>query len=733
MASMTFPAAAGLTDTVADPYLWLEDVAGEEALAWVKERNRRAESQLRDDRYDALHSELRGIFEASDRIPMVVRRGEHLYNFWTDAEHPQGIWRRTTLDSYRSESPDWEILLDLDQLSVQEGTTWVWHGAQVLRPAPGDPYRWALISLSPGGSDADVTREFDLLTRSFVEPAEGGFFKPQGKGSLSWIDEDSVYLTHDAGDDAVTTSGYPRVAQLWRRGEALESAEPVLSVAQDELTVGAGYDDTPGHERHVGVRALGFYDSETYLIETDDDGVHQLRRIEVPTDVRVSLHRDLVMFSPRGDVTIAGTALPGGSLAVAEIKDFLAGTAELRVLFAPTESMSLRDVTVTRDTIVLTIMDTVVDRAEAHWRGSRGWVSRPVLTDVGGTLSISAVDSRDSEELWVTANGFLTPASLYLVDLEPMRAAESAAGTSSHRGAVSGEEPGTEDMTLLKRAPERFDATGMSVTQRFATSADGTSIPYFLIGKVAGSAAAGDAGHDDGSALDQPAPTVLYGYGGFEISMTPGYLGAVGKAWLEPGGVLAIANIRGGGEFGPSWHSAALKENRHRAYEDFAAVARDLVATGVTTVSRLACRGGSNGGLLTGNMLTQYPELFGAVVIQVPLLDMKRFAELLAGASWRAEYGDPATDDWDFIRTFSPYHLLRGDQQYPPVLLTTSTRDDRVHPGHARKMTAALEELGAEVQYWENTEGGHGGAANPEQQATMNALLYRYLWQRLGD
>lgn len=722
-----------LIDPQNDPFLWLEDVEGEQALDWVSEHNAKAEAALQDEAFVPLKDELRQIMDAADRIPGVVKRGPHLYNFWTDAEHPQGLWRRTTLESYRGEKPEWEIILDLDALSAQEGTTWVWHGATVLRPAPGaadSPWRRALISLSRGGSDADVTREFDLLTKQFIPQEEGGFYKPEGKGSLSWIDEDTVYAAVDiAGSDElgspVTSSGYPRIARRWKRGTLLTQAEPIISVAEDDMVADAGYDSTEGYERHLASRVIGFYDSETYVLSYDAEDEPILTRIDVATDVRLGFHRDLIFFAPRTDTLIAGTTLPGGSLYVADAETFLSGprddedVVKLTPLFVPTESTSLQGITATRNVFVLTVMEDVVEHVEAHWRNSDHWQSKRVFDSITGSVSVSAVDPRESDDVWITAEDFLIPTTKYLGSLAPL---------------LEGEE---ETAQRLKQTPERFEASGLATAQRFATSADGTKIPYFLIGPAETVQAAVETQQNVPGETSivgpEPQPTVLYGYGGFEISQTPGYLSLVGKAWLEKGGVFALANIRGGGEYGPRWHQAALKENRHRAYEDFAAVAEDLVETGVTTVEKLACRGGSNGGLLTGNMLTQYPHLFGAVVIQVPLLDMRRYSHLLAGASWRAEYGDPETSDWDYIQTFSPYHLLEKGRDYPPVLLTTSTRDDRVHPGHARKMTAALQDLGVDVTYWENTEGGHGGAANPEQRAVMNALIYRYLWQRLND
>ncbi|TLP78875.1 prolyl oligopeptidase family serine peptidase [Nesterenkonia sphaerica] len=717
-------------DPACDRFQWLEEVDGAEALAWVEERNRRAEQQLRDQQYGPLKDSLRQILDASDRIPGVTVRGEWLYNFWTDADHPQGLWRRTTLESYKSETPEWDVLLDLDALSEDEGTTWVWHGAAVLRPeqssdeVPG--YSRALIDLSPGGSDADVTREFDLHTRRFLTPEEGGFYRPQGKGGLGWIDADTVYASTDRSspheDTPVTSSGYPRVARRWSRGTPLDDAPPIISVAEDDMVASAGFDSTPGFERHVGTRVLGFYDSETYLIEyrtEDGEPSPTLTLIDVPTDLNVGFHRDLIFFSPRTEARVRGVVLPAGSLYVAPAEEFLHGHRDgaelLTALFTPTESTSLQGVTATKNVFALTVMEDVVEHVEAHWRDAAGaWQSRQVLSEITGSLSVTAYDARTSDDIWITAQDFLTPSTRYLGSLAPL---------------LHGE---TETHGLIKQAPERFHAEGLAAVQSFATSADGTRVPYFVIGPAETVQFAADGAPREAIAGAEPLPTVLYGYGGFEISQKPGYLPLVGKAWLERGGVFVVANIRGGGEYGPRWHQAALKDQRHKAYEDFAAVAQALVSSGVTTTEQLGCRGGSNGGLLTGNMLTQYPELFGAVVIQVPLLDMKRYSHLLAGASWRAEYGDPDTADWEHLQHISPYHQVQHEGNYPPVLLTTSTKDDRVHPGHARKMTAALEAASADVTYWENTEGGHGGAANPEQQATMNALIYRFLGQRLG-
>ncbi|MEE1651614.1 prolyl oligopeptidase family serine peptidase [Brachybacterium sp. J144] len=704
-------------DGSADPHLWLEEVTGEEALAAVRARNAAAESELDAvrDPLDpdgaplaaTLQREILEILDATDRIPGVVKRGEHLYNVWTDAEHERGLWRRTTLASYRTEEPEWEVLLDVDALNEAEGEDWVWHGARLLRPAgaaEGEPYRRALVDLSHGGSDADVTREFDLETLSFVDPADGGFLRPAAKGSVSWIDEDTVWVSTDFGEGTLTTSGYARQARLWRRGTPLEEAELVHEAAEDDMAVFVAHDSTPGWERDWVVQAHAFYDQTVHLVDRSEQPP-VLTALDVPRDLEANAHRDLGIFSPRSDWQVGEAVFPAGSLVVGDFDAFLAGEPSLHVLFEPTESSSLADMTITRSTVVLAILEDVVHRLEVHHRDEDGqWIRQDLYPELQGSLSVSAVDADESDEVWVTVSGFLEPTTLLLGDLAEIPA-----------GGPAG------PLETIKATPARFDAEGLEVVQHFATSDDGTRVPYFEISQA-------------GEPTEQsaPRPTLLYGYGGFEISLTPSYLGAIGKAWLERGGTYVLANIRGGGEYGPRWHQAALRENRHRAYEDFASVARDLVERGVTDREHLAVRGGSNGGLLTGNMLTQYPELFGAVIIQVPLLDMKRYSHLLAGASWMAEYGDPDTEDWEFVRSFSPYHLLAEGVDYPPTFLLTSTRDDRVHPGHARKFAAALESLGADVRSWENIEGGHGGAATNEQAARMNALLYTFLWDTLG-
>ncbi|AMD00810.1 prolyl oligopeptidase family serine peptidase [Halomonas chromatireducens] len=673
-----------------DPHLWLEEVEGERALAWVEARNTESQARLADSPgFDALRADLQAILEADDRIPFVVKRGEHFYNFWQDRDHPRGLWRRTTPEEYRKARPEWEVLIDLDALNAEEGENWVWHGAHCLRPAsPGEPWRHCLVSLSRGGADADVTREFDLVGKRWVQ---NGFYRPEAKGSLGWIDRDTVYAQTDFGEGSMTRSGYPRIVKQWRRGTPLAEAETVFEAELDDMAVGAAHDSTPGFERDFVSRARAFYDSELFLREADGT----LRRIEVPNSAHKQVHREWLLVELREPWALGDITHPAGALLITNFDAFMAGARDFRVLFTPTERTSLSDATWTRHHLILNVLDDVKHRLYVMTPEAGQWQPEPLTgAPALGSVSVSAVDDEESDDVFLIVSDYLTPTTLL-------------------HGRVG------EELETLKQAPALFDAEGLEVTQHFATSQDGTPVPYFQVAR-----------RDLEPSGDHP--TLLYGYGGFEVPLLPGYSPGVGRAWLSRGGVYVVANIRGGGEYGPRWHQAALREKRHKAFEDFAAVAEDLIERGVTSPQRLGIQGGSNGGLLVGNMLTRYPQLLGAVVCQVPLLDMRRYHLLLAGASWMAEYGDPDGDDWDaFLRDVSPYHNLDSGADYPPLLLLTSTRDDRVHPGHARKMMARMHEQGHQVLYYENIEGGHGGAADNRQRAHMQALAFSFLGQQL--
>lgn len=674
-----------------DPYAWLEDVQGERALTWVKQHNAQSEAELTTTpQFKQLESDIRSILDSDAKIPGVEKIGDHYYNFWKDKQHERGLWRRTTLAEYRKDKPAWETIIDLDALNKAEGENWVWHGADCLKPQlQGEMPTRCLIALSRGGADADVTREFDLITKTWVE---GGFFRPEAKGGLQWIDRDTVYVFTDFGAGSMTSSGYPRIVKEWKRGTPLEQAGVVYEGQANDMYIAASHDHTPGFARDFVSRTLAFYNDELYL--RDADG--KLRKVDAPNSANKSVHREWLLLELRDPYSAGGQTWAAGSLIATRFDDFMAGKRDFTVLFAPSESTSLAGFSWTRHHLVLNVLDDVKNRLSVLTPGDKTWKHSEFTGAPGfGTLAVSAVDEDDSDAVWLTATDYLTPTTLSLAQV--------------------GERP-----EVLKTMPVFFDGANNLIEQHFATSKDGTRVPYFLV-------------RPKNLKLDGKAPTLLYGYGGFEISLTPAYSGSVGKGWLEKGGVYAVANIRGGGEYGPRWHQAALKANRHKAYEDFAAVAQDLVARRITSKEHLGIQGGSNGGLLTGNMLTQYPELFGAVVVQVPLLDMKRYSHLLAGASWMAEYGDPDTADWDYIRTFSPYHLFDARREYPPVIFMTSTRDDRVHPGHARKMAAKMLEAKKDVRYYENIEGGHGGSANNAQAAHMSALAFTFLWNELSQ
>lgn len=668
-----------------DPWLWLEQIDTDEARAWVDARNAATEAELEaDPRFAPLRARLKSILDSSDKIPYVGVHGGWCYNFWRDAVHVRGVWRRTSLTEYRKPTPQWETVLDLDALARAEDENWVWAGVSWLEPEADR----CLISLSRGGGDAKVVREFDLDTLSFVA---GGFTLPEAKSDVSWIDRDTLFVGTDFGPGSLSESGYPRIVKEWKRGAPLAAATTVYGAAPGDMAASGYQDNSPGWERAFVLRQIDFYTSELFWRRGA-----QLVRIDKPVDASAFALRDQLVIELRSDWTIDAVTYPQGALLATGFDDFLAGGRAFEVLFAPTPSTSLDGVAATKSSLLLTVLDNVKNRIVELRREGGSWIRRDVAVPGIGSLGVSALDSDHSDDYFLTVTDFLHPTTLYLM----------------HAGSDA-REP-------LKAMPAFFEAEPYDVSQHTATSSDGTMVPYFVV-------TLRDA--TDGAAN----PTLLYGYGGFEVSLKPFYSGMTGAAWLEQGGTYVLANIRGGGEFGPRWHQAALRQHRQRAFDDFIAVGQDLIARGVTTPQQLGIMGGSNGGLLVGAALTQRPDLFGAVVCQVPLLDMRRYHLLLAGASWMGEYGDPdAPDDWAYLARYSPYHNLRPGQRYPRVLFTTSTRDDRVHPAHARKMAARMLDGGHDVLYWENTEGGHAGAADNVQTARMVALTYTFLLRQLG-
>ena len=699
---------------VADPHAWLEDVAGERALAWVRERNAQSRQVLEaHPRFGAMRDGFRAVLDARDKIPYVTRRGPDFYNLWRDAEHPRGLWRRTTLAQYRQAEPAWETVLDLDALATTEGENWVWAGATALGPA----YDRALVQLSRGGADATVVREFDTRAKCFVDGfVDGGFTLPEAKTRVCWASADTVYVGTDFGPGALTDSGYPRLIKRWQRGQPLAEAVTVFEAQAQDVSASVWVDDTPGFERTVMARATDFYNSEQFLLVGD-----RLQQINIPSDAEIGFWKTRALLQLRSDWAVGAQLWPAGALLVGDADAILAATSAagmppLQALFTPTATRSLAGYSLTASQVLVEVLDNVAGRLEA-WQPRPGptgevWQRREITTPFPGTLAAQALhdpllegrapgEQADplAEHFTLTYTDFLTPDALML-------------GDASHHGP--------DGLQALKTLPHYFDRTGMRVEQRHASSADGTRIPYFIV-------------WPKGALADGLNPTLLYGYGGFEVSKQPWYSAGFGTAWFAQGGVLAVANIRGGGEFGPAWHQAATQAHKQKSYDDFAAVAADLIASRVTSAPQLGIQGGSNGGLLVGAVMLQRPELFGAVLCQVPLLDMQRYHRLLAGASWMAEYGNPdVAEEWAWIARYSPYQNVRAGVKLPPVLFTTSTRDDRVHPGHARKMAARMIEQGHAPLYYENTEGGHAGAADNAQKADMMALEFAFLWLRLG-
>lgn len=708
-----------VTAETIDPFKFLENVDSAEAMAWVRQQNAVSVKLLESTpRFSHDREAVLKVLDNRERIPAVTRRGAWFYHLLQDDKFKIGLWRRTTLEQFRKPKIDeiqWESILDLDALAKTEGENWVWGGATCLAP----DYNRCLLALSRGGADAKVVREFDLETRRFVD---GGFNLPEAKSSYGWIDANLIFVATEFGQTAeekkssLTASGYPRIIKVWQRGTPLTQARPIYEANTTDVSAFAYVDHQPNYKRLFVGRYLDFYRSETYLIESalrfDELAKTDVarKRVNIPLDAGFASRGDWAFVELRSDMTLGSEKWVAGTLLVSDYQLLLVGQPKYQVLFAPTATRALGDnggPHLLRDGILLSIQENVSGRLE-EWRFDAGqgrWVGRSVNAPSPGDLSPAALQDPfvPKDELansyFLTYTDFLTPTSLLLGQL------------------------GRDQFEVIKRNPQFFDSTGMRSEQRFATSKDGTRIPYFVV-------------YPKNYQLGQNRPTLMYGYGGFQVSLNPWYSGSWGKTWYERGGIAVIANIRGGGEFGPKWHQSAIREKKQKSYDDFAAVAEDLHRSGIAKPSQIGIMGGSNGGLLVGAVMAQRPDLFGAVVCQVPLLDMKVYHRLLAGNSWMAEYGDPdKPEDWSFISLYSPYQNVKAGVKYPRILFTTSTRDDRVHPGHARKMAALMLSQGRsanEVVYFENIEGGHGGAANNEQRARMVAREMNFLWDTLG-
>ncbi|MBL4879200.1 MAG: S9 family peptidase [Hyphomonas sp.] len=693
----TIPSSHASDAAAEDPYLWLEDVEGDAALSWVRGQNERSLAELQaDPKYAAYEKAAVEALTSAERIPYGTIRDGMVYNFWQDDTHVRGLWRRTSLESYATDSPEWETVLNFDQLADAEGKNWVYKGADCFRPKGSDAGYKCMVSLSNGGKDAVIRREFDLSTKQFVED---GFVTPEAKQGGAWASPDTLLIATDWGEGTLTASGYPFIVKRWQRGAPLESAEELIRGQADDVGVwpmaleledgrilqGAAQADT-----FFTTRYWWFPEGETDPVQwpippkSSPEGVYQGQLL-------VSLQED---WAPAGQAV----SFKSGDLVAFNIDAFME-TRELpsvSLVFHPSGTQALEGVSIAKGALLLGVSDTAVGKVMRAEAGEAGWTLETVALPGTGQASI-AFASDEEETVFINYEDFLTPDSLL-----------------SYNAA-------TGDVTTLKSLPPKFDATGLKVTQHFATSKDGTRIPYFLVSKA-------------DLPLDGTTPTLLYGYGGFQVSLNPSYSPVTGRLWLEKGGAYVLANIRGGGEFGPEWHQAGLKQKRQRIYDDFISVGEDLVARGVTSPKHLGIMGGSNGGLLMGVMLNQRPDLWNAVVVQVPLLDMMRYHLLLAGASWVDEYGSPdVAEERKFLETISPYQNFDATRDYPVPFFVTSTKDDRVHPGHARKMAAKFEAAGLPFYYYENIDGGHSAAANQKERAKRSALEFTYLTRQLCD
>lgn len=685
--SMTEYSKAGQTDA---DHIWLEDVEGEKALAKVTAWNAASATKMETETYRAMKAELLEVYNSPEKIPHISYRNGMAHNFWQDDTHVKGIWRTTTLESYMSDSPEWETILDFDALSKEEDKNWVYKGNSCLAP----DYNRCMVRLSIGGKDAVERREFDVASKTFVE---GGFILPESKGGTAWVDADHLVVGVDFGDGTMTDSGYPMIAKLWTRGTDLSEAKELMRGEPADVGVFSGtFENANGDDEILVVRATTFYETEYYWVPRKGENAWKPVKFPVP------LKSNLVdLFKGQQLVTLQEDwrGHETGTLVSFSIADFMEDgeISEIHEVIKPTARQSIGNFGATKSAVLISLYDNVAGSAYAFDFKDGQWTSTQLDFPENGNVSIGSTNAKE-DIAFINTESFLEPDTLWMID--------------------------TSDMSTekVKSLPQWFDAESMTSEQHFATSTDGTKIPYFVV-------------HKKDMELNGKNPALLYGYGGFEISINPSYSATIGRAWLERGGVYVSANIRGGGEFGPKWHQAGLKTKRQIIYDDFIAVAKDLIDRGITSPEHLGTHGRSNGGLLMGVMFTQRPDLFNAVAVGVPLLDMRRYDKLLAGASWVGEYGDPDDTgaEGEFIRKLSPYHNIRPDTDYPVPYIYTSTKDDRVHPGHARKFAQRLEDMGYPFMYYENIDGGHAGAANLEETAHSQALIYSYFASQLME
>ncbi|WP_192357205.1 prolyl oligopeptidase family serine peptidase [Mesorhizobium mediterraneum] len=673
-----------------DPYLWLEDVEGERALDWTASQSARTLGHFGGTQFERDRAALTAIFDRPDKTPLIRRRGQYLYNFWQDARNPRGLWRRTTLAAYMKADPQWEALLDLDALAVSDGEDWIWGGASI------EPERRerAVLRLSRGGSDAVVHREFDLGSLSFVAD---GFNLPEAKGGIEWLDPDTLLLSSALGDGMATRSGYARTVRLWKHGADPLTAPVIFETGSESLGVSGHLDRTAGSERLWFIETPAFFE----MIGHIGDRSGPKMQIDLPRDARWDVFGDWLAVRPRKPWTVGGTTHAADALIGISLSSFIAGERVFSTLFEPGDRRSLQSFFWNDGKLIISYLVNLVPRFEMFTPGRQEWTRRALDTvPAEGTVHLWSLDAERHEtngEILVWAQDPITPPQLLLFDFNAA--------------------PPLGAPVILKRSPEDFDASGLVVTRHEAVSIDGEMIPYTQVGPANGN---GDA------------PVYLTAYGGFGLSLLPYYNSSLGKLWLERGGTWVVANIRGGGEFGSRWHDAGRRQGKRLAHDDFAAVAADLVRRGITRPRQIAAEGASNGGLLIANMLTRYPEHFGALFCTIPLIDMRRYTKLL-GAAGIDEYGDPDKPaDWTFLKEISAYHAATPGEPYPPILLATTKRDDRVHPGHARKMAAKLQALGYPAYFYEPSAGGHSYGKDSRERASFIALGNNFLRSAIG-
>lgn len=667
-----------------DPYLWLEEVDGKKSLEFVEKQNKLTVDKFtKEKEYQTIYNKSLEIFNSTERIVYPTINGDYIYNFWQDKDHVRGIWRRSQRSSYEKGSPAWETLLDLDAMSQKDSVKWVYKGSTGLYPK----YNRFLVNLSKGGGDAVIVREFDVTTKTFIAD---GFYLPEAKSNASYLDENTLIISTDFGDKTMTTSGYPSQVRLWKRGTPLKDAQLIFEGETTDVS-SSGFvmrDDATAY-LFVG-RGITFYSSNSY-VWTDN----KLVKLDLPDDSQIqTILKNQLVVELKSDWEVNGKKYLQGAVISLNFKSLLQGKKEILQVFQPDEFTSVSGITSTKNKLLVDLLTNVKNELYIYSFDQGKWSKQKVNAPDFGTLSLVTADEFSDQYFFNFAN-FITPSQLFIADAQ------------------------NNSIKVYKSLSAFFDAGKYKVEQFKVKSNDGTLVPYFVVSSK-------------NMKYDGTNPTLLYAYGGFEYSSVPFYSGVIGNAWLENGGVYVLANIRGGGEYGPKWHQAGLKEKRQNVYDDFHSVASDLITKKITSGKHLGIMGGSNGGLLVGVAFTQRPDLYNAVVCQVPLLDMKRYNKLLAGASWMGEYGDPdKAEEWAFIQKYSPYQNLKKGVKYPEVFFTTSTRDDRVHPGHARKMVAKMLEMGYPVYYYENTEGGHAGSSTNEQRAKSTAMQYSYLLMKL--